>query len=315
MKTIKDVAKLSGVSIGTVSRVINGGIASKEAILKVNNAIKELNYVPNEIGRSLQRQNPYIVAFIVPNISYPVFSLLAFHLEKALHEKGYKLMICGSDADIEKEVEYFKLLKQKKVSGIINISYNDIEKYIEKDMKLVSIDRQLKNCSCITSDNYEGGRLVANYFVEKNYKNLAYMGSTKFNYLDLEVKLREQGFCDYLSSKKVPFVVYTPQIPVIDINSYMKKFFDNNRDIDALFVENDERALQCLDYANSIGKKINIVGFDSAHIYPLTRPISSVKQDFKAIAYESIDTLISLIEGNLKKTVKKVIPVTLSITS
>ena len=114
--TIHDVAKKAGVSVTTVSRVLNNrGYISDEMKEKVMTAIKELNYIPNEIARSFFTNKTNFVGLIVPTTSNPFFGELTFHIEKKLSTKGYKLFICNSINDVETERVYLRLLQEKRV--------------------------------------------------------------------------------------------------------------------------------------------------------------------------------------------------------
>ncbi|MGM9987795.1 MAG: LacI family DNA-binding transcriptional regulator, partial [Bacillaceae bacterium] len=158
MATIKDVAKYAGVGIGTVSRVINNkGAVKPSTKAKVEEAIRALNFRPNEIARSFKMQNSKMIALLIPRINHPFFSELAFHVGGELYKRGYKLMICNAEFEADNELSYIEMLKQNKVEGMIILSYNDIDAYISSELPIVTIDRHYSaGITCITSDNYRG---------------------------------------------------------------------------------------------------------------------------------------------------------------
>src|SRR5512136_1608038 len=120
MPTIKDVAQLAGVTVTTVSRVLNNkGYISDQTRKKVGDAMKELDYVPNEMARSLLKQRSSIIGLIVPAVSHPFFGELAMHVEYYAYEMGYKILLCNSHLDSAKERDYIDMLKRHKVDGII----------------------------------------------------------------------------------------------------------------------------------------------------------------------------------------------------
>ena len=111
MVSIKEVAKHAGVAISTVSKVLNGyPNVSEETKKRVQDAIKELNYIPNELARSMFKQKAGIVAMLVPDIRHPYFSSLARHIEDELYKNDCKLMLCSTGDDPEREKEYMKIL-------------------------------------------------------------------------------------------------------------------------------------------------------------------------------------------------------------
>lgn len=118
--TIKDVAKAAGVSIATVSRVINENpTVNPEIKKKVLEAIKKLNYLPNNAARSLKTQNTETIAYLVTNISDYFFTAISRGIEQVIKEYNYNLLVCSNENSKETELQYLKMLQEKKVSGII----------------------------------------------------------------------------------------------------------------------------------------------------------------------------------------------------
>ena len=110
MATIKDVAEIAQVTTTTVSRVINNrGYISEATRNKVYDAMKQLNYQPNELARSLFKQRTNTIGIIVPNVSHPYFSKLTSYLESAAEKKKYKIILCNSNEIVEKEMEYLDM--------------------------------------------------------------------------------------------------------------------------------------------------------------------------------------------------------------
>ena len=120
MVTLKDIAERVGVSITTVSRVLNGkGSISQETKDKVFQVMRELNYYPNEMARSLVSKNSHIIGLIVPYIDHPFFSALTAAIEEASSHAGYKLFLCISGGNQERELEQFAALQANNVAGVL----------------------------------------------------------------------------------------------------------------------------------------------------------------------------------------------------
>ncbi len=106
MASIREVAKRAGVAACTVSRVLNGTVSvAPETRQKIEQAMEELDYIPNELARGMFRRKAGIIAMLVPSIKHPFFASLADCIERKLYERGYKLMLCSTSADVERERE------------------------------------------------------------------------------------------------------------------------------------------------------------------------------------------------------------------
>jgi len=129
--TIKDVAAKSGVTVTTVSRYLNKrGYISEATASKIESVMNELGYVPNEIARSLYRKKSSIFGIIVPTTVHPFFGELVSAIDGAAYEHGYKILLCESRLDRQKEKDYVEMLKRHKVDGIIMASHTlDVDEY------------------------------------------------------------------------------------------------------------------------------------------------------------------------------------------
>ena len=122
MATLKDVAKETGLATGTVSRVLNNrGYISDEARKKVDDAMKKLNYQPNEVARSLHSKSSNTIGLIVPHIRHPYFSGMISNLENEANKRGYKILLCNSQSTDKKEQEYLNMCTGNQVAGIIRL--------------------------------------------------------------------------------------------------------------------------------------------------------------------------------------------------
>ena len=121
--TMKDVAKEAGVSLGTVSKVINGIPVGEEYRKKVEQAIKELDYHLNAYARGLKSNRTNTIAVILPTIAHPYFGLIAHCINSSLQKRGYRMLLCDTDYDNEKEQEMIRMAEQNKVDGIMTRSW------------------------------------------------------------------------------------------------------------------------------------------------------------------------------------------------
>lgn len=175
MTTIKDVAKAAGITVTTVSRVLNNrGYISDLTRKRVYEVMEQLNYQPNEIARSLHRSKSNILGIIVPKVSHPFFAELTNYVEFYAYQAGYKVLICNSYSDSVKERDYIGMINRNQVDGFIICSYTqDTSEYINSSLPIVAIDRDFSNgVPYITADNYNGGILATNLLIDKGCKKL-----------------------------------------------------------------------------------------------------------------------------------------------
>ena len=171
MASIREVAKRAGVSPATVSRVINGTArVDEEKRERVEKAIEETGFRPNELARALYRKSSKIIGVIVPDIENPFFSELAKAIEKEAYEQEYRILLCNSDDQKEKELANLQMLAQLQADGVILMT-NTGEKsqsYEAVSMPIVFVDRRLDEMgqtSVIEADHYAGGKLAAEHLI------------------------------------------------------------------------------------------------------------------------------------------------------
>ncbi|WP_127537175.1 LacI family DNA-binding transcriptional regulator [Paenibacillus illinoisensis] len=302
MSSIKDVATLAGVAVGTVSRVINNSGSVKPATRKkVEKAIQELNYIPNEIARNFKMRKSKMVALLLPSIWHPFFSELAYYIEDELDREGFKLMLCNSGGKPEKELYYLDMLQQNKVAGIVGITYNDIENFVSNDIPIVSIDRHFnKKITCVTSDNYEGGRLALRELVKAGAQKPAFMGSVTSVFS--ETMNRREGFIHEAKAMGVDYVIYEKPDPVVDDDAYFGEFLKEHRDVDGIFAITDMFAAKYIERAGKQGirvpEDVKVIGYDGIQDHTYFHPIlSTIRQPVEEMARTTIRLLYKKIDG------------------
>lgn len=314
MATMKDVAQRAGVGVGTVSRVINHVPGVKEStLIKVNQAIKELNYIPDEYARGLKTKSSRTIALILPSVWYPFFSEFAYYVEKRLDKENYKLLLCNSNGNPTEEAKYIKMLKQNKIDAIIAITYSDIEQYIYSNIPFVSLDRYFdKKVSYVTSDNYEGGKLAARKLLEHGARSLAYVGShSKY---PNGTMLRRDGFRDYLENIGIDYKEIFLQEPVNDFTPYILEMLKVHPKIDGIFCHTDTLLLKLRKILNQYGYRvpedIQLIGFDGMNLSSdLPLGISTIAQPVEQLANGAVDLVLRKIADPSLKNEAKMYPV------
>ena len=281
MATLKDVARETGLTVSTVSRVLNNrGYISKEAREKVYEAMKKLNYQPNEVARSLSKQTTNTIGVILPHIDHPYFSRLLSSLETAAYLNEYKLMVFNSNERDDKEVKYLEMCRGIRVAGIILCSGTvDVHRFEDLGVPLVTIERFLESgTAAIECDNRQGGRMVAKHLAEKGCRKVVYLSGE--NAEPMPADDRALGFAE---------VCRQEGLDCLDL--------EEHPEIDGIFASSDVIAAQviqiCRKKGINIPDQIKLVGFDDSLISMLTSPaITTIRQPIPEMASLAVQTIL-----------------------
>ncbi|WP_197970024.1 LacI family DNA-binding transcriptional regulator [Mesobacillus harenae] len=179
--TIREVAKESGVSTATVSRVLNDtGYVSDEIKSRVLNSVKNLNYQPNAVARSLKQSKTNTIGVIIPDISNPYFMKIAKGIEDRTWDAGYNLIFSSSDGKLEKEHQLLKLLVEQRVDAIVLVtsgSENELAKSInESGTPVILIDRRLNHeqsdFDLVEEDNVQGAYYLTEKIIQRGHTRI-----------------------------------------------------------------------------------------------------------------------------------------------
>ncbi|AOV08167.1 LacI family DNA-binding transcriptional regulator [Sporosarcina ureilytica] len=300
--TIRDVAKEAGVSVATVSRVLNkNGYVSEESERKVLKAIKKLNYRPNSVARALFHKTSKMIGLIVPDITNPFFPELARAVEDVSMIYGYKVLLGNSDGNAEKEQTYIDLFNQKYVDGVImtgHSSERDIT--LNSDTPVVVLDRaSFSGLPTVTSNNYEGARQATKLLIEKGAENIAHIrGPREIT----SANDRYRGFIDEIEENNMSCVIEESAFNLAAAEEVAHTFYDKFPHIDGVFCSNDTIAVGFLKVALKRGiqipEELQIVGFDGVAfgkmVYPELTTVAQPIYDLGAVASR---LLIKLIEN------------------
>lgn len=306
MASIREVAKIAGVSPATVSRVINGTAnVDTDKTKRVYDAIKKTGFVPNEVARSLFRKSSKMIGLIIPSITNPFFTELADAVEKTADETGYTIVCYNTENNPHKEKSAVEILKSMNADGIIITSNNSnlINVLDKSDMKVVMIDRTLSNNSpyiLITSDHYYGGRLATQCLLDCGCKNIVCASGLH----DISsANDRFRGYRDVCKENGVE----AKYIESVKGFTFEENLVDNilklNPLADGIFACNDITALSIYKQLSNRGIKvpedIQLIGFDDVMLAKLVTPeLTTIAQPIKEmgkmavkIITEEVDTL------------------------
>lgn len=206
--TLNDIAEASGVSISTVSRVLNGKSEkyriSAETDELVHRIAREMNYRPNQLARGLRLKKTNTIGLLAPDVSNPFFAYVIKRVQKVAHELGYSLVVCNTDETVELEREHVNLLYRKRVDGIIAMpvgtEYDHFEDLLEKDIPMVLLDRCFDNLpvNTVVVDNYTGAFEAVTHLIETGHERIAFIQGLRGTYTNTE---RLRGYRDALQAR------------------------------------------------------------------------------------------------------------------
>ena len=300
MVSIKDIADHAGVSVATVSRVINNkGYISEETRKKVMKYVEELNYIPNELARSLNNKSSKIVGLMIPTVEMTFFSELTFAIESAAHKHDYKILLCNSEVDADKEKGYINMLKRNQVAGIIMASQNmDVDYYKNIDYPVVMIERSFStDIPYVISDNYNGGVLATEHLIEHGCTYIGHLSGCR----DIKpANKRSEAFLDTMKEHKLPYVVEHADLGYDPAYQVATKMLREHPKLDGVFCSSDESALAFImaakDYGKKIPEDIKVVGYDGVKIAK-NLGITTIEQPIKDMGQAAFELLLKKING------------------
>jgi DNA-binding LacI/PurR family transcriptional regulator len=317
--TIVDIANRAGVAPMTVSRVINeSGYVSREAREKVERAVKELNYHPNGLARSLKRQRTHVVGILLPDIANPFSAELVQGIQEALLPRGYSSFISVSERSVQREQAALRALFDHRADGIVIATRetkagNDfLLRLADRDLPMVVVGRALNHIRVdrVTADHWKGAYEAVEHLIYLGHRRIGFVGVSAINGAGLR---RFQGYLDALRDHDLPIdekliVGPTPQFgpgysTQDDGYAGMKKLLALKKRPTAVFARNDFTAMGAIcavrDAGLSIPEDVAIVGFDNVPLAAYTMPpLTTVDQPTKEQGREAARLLLERIEGD-----------------
>ena len=305
MAGIKDVAKRAGVGVGTVSRMLNdSGYVAEETREKIEVAMRELNYTPNELARNLYHKRSGIIAVLVPNVSNPFFTEFVDYAEAELYEAGYKMMICNTVKERNAELEYLDMLNRHIVDGVITGVHSlDVEEYRKIHKPIVALDRYLgEHIPVVAVNHKEGGRLAAETLIRNGCKKvLHFMGSTA---VESPYHERHYEFERIMKANHIKTYTYELEWNRFDSEYHreaVQDVFAKGIEFDGVFGV-DGLAIECMNESIrrhlKVPRDVKFVAYDGTFITELVEPqMTSIVQPIEGLAKESVRLLRNLIGG------------------
>ena len=312
---IRDIAKLSGVGVSTVSRVLNNHPDVKESTReKVMQIIKESNYIPNNSARILKQNNTKNIGVLIKGVFNPFFSEMLNVIGSKINESKYTMILQQNDYGLEEDVDTLKyFIKEKRLQGVICLGGNFVDideesfRNIDVPVVLTSVNTVIPNIedkySTVGIDNLKTAYDATNYLIKLGHKNIAIMLGEKN---DLCISWwRYKGYKKALEESNIDVDTENMLIGNYDTRTAYneaKRFLQQHNGVTAIFAISDIMAVgaakAAADCGLVVGKDIAIMGFDGMDISEFYNPgITTMKQPKEEMALKSVELLFALLSG------------------
>ncbi|GHF99509.1 LacI family DNA-binding transcriptional regulator [Thalassotalea marina] len=306
MTTIKDVAQKAGVSVATVSRVVNNGPkVSKKTIAHVKQVMTELGYTPNANARALVTQKSSTVGVVIPELTDPFFASLAGGVEQVARAYKRQLLLSTGQISADAELKAIQLLIERQCDVIVVHS-----KFLDDDT-LINLSQQIKGLviidrfipaiaqRCVWLDNQEGGKTAARHFVTLGHQSFACISS---NYQIEDPSLRLNGFRQGLESANFNLIAELTSFSEPTLRGgelATQKLLASNHQFSALFVYNDAMAIGAIstleDNGFRVPQDISVIGFDDVLLSRYSRPkLTTMHYPIEQMAQQAAELAIAL---------------------
>lgn len=327
--TINDVAKEAGVSITTVSRVLNNNYPVKEETrLRIESAIEKLNYKPNTMARSLITKKSSMIGVIVPGITNLFFPTIVESLDEYMKSKGYSIVLSNTEGEAQKEQKLVEELMGRQVDGIIIIdpTMENLRKgyydKISKSLPLIIVNGSANSnkCSFVCYDEEVGTIEAFKYLIDLGHEKIAFLrGHKSFSY-DIKQKIYQ----DIIEQEKLHYerivnVGKGNSIEVVErTQCRIEELLMSEERPTAVFACNDLMAVGVMNTCNKLGIKVpeqlSIIGFDNTLLASITQPkLTTVDLHMKEIGCRAAVELLDIIESHTKSRKKIILDTSLVI--
>lgn len=299
MPTVKDVAQLANVSVGTVSKVLSNDRTVKEALrARVLKAVSDLNYRPNMAARALRTNHASIIGLVVPDITNPFFAQLAKDIEAEASQRGHTVMLTNSHDDARTEGQQIAALLDRSPRGLIVVACNDTSVSLETTRtRVVSVDRRFHAFPLISTDHALASSKVATYLISLGHTRLAYLAGPQSTEVGRE---RLAGF-------KARFESHKRQNPALQLTVHEGHFdYDSGEHLartlllqppgarpTAIAAASDQMAIGVLraarDMEIAVPQEVSVAGFDDITLAALVVPrLTTVAQKTDLLAKDAV---------------------------
>ncbi|SMY35298.1 substrate-binding domain-containing protein [Photobacterium andalusiense] len=311
MATMKDIAKLAGVSTSTVSHVINNTrFVSDEISARVNNAAKELHYSgPSVLARSFKVNRTKTLGMLVTTSTNPFFGEVVKGVERSCYQQGYSLILCNTEGDHQRMRESINTLLQKRVDGLILMcsslegeQIDVFEHYPDIPVVVMDWGSMLFTSDKIQDNSLRGGYMATQYLIAAGHTDIGCITGPLIRY---QAQMRYEGYKRAMNEAKLSF--YSSWIVESDFEceggyTAFMEMYQQGRLPSAIFVANDMMAMGVINAANECGidipNDLSLIGYDDIHIAKFMSPaLTTIHQPKYRLGQAAVETLLKRLDN------------------
>ncbi|KQB03723.1 transcriptional regulator [Vibrio metoecus] len=310
MATMKDIARLAGVSTSTVSHVINKSrFVSDEIAERVNNAAQQLNYAPSALARSLKMNRTKTIGMLVTTSTNPFFGEVVKGVERSCYHKGYNLILCNTEGDNQRMKASINTLLQKRVDGLLLMCstlegerLDVFDRYPDIPVVVMDWGPILFASDKIQDNSLQGGYMAAKHLIECGHKEIGCITGPLIRH---QAQMRYEGYKRALAEAGIainPDWIVESDFECEGGYQAFEKLYQRNKLPSALFVSNDMMAMGVIQAASQRGLRVpdelSLIGYDDVHIAKFMTPaLTTIHQPKYRLGKAAVDTLLYRLEN------------------
>ncbi|EKG0017125.1 substrate-binding domain-containing protein [Vibrio cholerae] len=310
MATMKDIARLAGVSTSTVSHVINKSrFVSDEIAERVNNAAQQLNYVPSALARSLKMNRTKTIGMLVTTSTNPFFGEVVKGVERSCYHQGYNLILCNTEGDNQRMKASINTLLQKRVDGLLLMCstlegerLDVFDRYPDIPIVVMDWGPILFASDKIQDNSLQGGYMAAKHLIECGHKEIGCITGPLIRH---QAQMRYEGYKRALAEAGIainPDWIVESDFECEGGYQAFEKLYQRGKLPSALFVSNDMMAMGVIQAASQRGLRVpddlSLIGYDDVHIAKFMTPaLTTIHQPKYRLGKAAVDTLLYRLEN------------------
>ncbi|ELK8293421.1 substrate-binding domain-containing protein [Vibrio cholerae] len=310
MATMKDIARLAGVSTSTVSHVINKSrFVSDEIAERVNNAAQQLNYAPSALARSLKMNRTKTIGMLVTTSTNPFFGEVVKGVERSCYHKGYNLILCNTEGDNQRMKASINTLLQKRVDGLLLMCstlegerLDVFDRYPDIPVVVMDWGPILFASDKIQDNSLQGGYMAAKHLIECGHKEIGCITGPLIRH---QAQMRYEGYKRALAEAGIainPDWIVESDFECEGGYQAFEKLYERGKLPSALFVSNDMMAMGVIQAASQrdlrVPDDLSLIGYDDVHIAKFMTPaLTTIHQPKYRLGKAAVDTLLYRLEN------------------
>ncbi|GHX89170.1 substrate-binding domain-containing protein [Vibrio cholerae] len=310
MATMKDIARLAGVSTSTVSHVINKSrFVSDEIAERVNNAAQQLNYAPSALARSLKMNRTKTIGMLVTTSTNPFFGEVVKGVERSCYHQGYNLILCNTEGDNQRMKASINTLLQKRVDGLLLMCstlegerLDVFDRYPDIPIVVMDWGPILFASDKIQDNSLQGGYMAAKHLIECGHKEIGCITGPLIRH---QAQMRYEGYKRALAEAGIainPDWIVESDFECEGGYQAFEKLYQRGKLPSALFVSNDMMAMGVIQAASQRGLRVpddlSLIGYDDVHIAKFMTPaLTTIHQPKYRLGKAAVDTLLYRLEN------------------